>query len=162
MTLLQDTGFWVLLSFVLFAVVAFKFGRKKIIGSLDAKIEAIRDDIRTAENLRIEAQELLAQYQRKQRDAAHEAEQIVSTARAAADMIRKDAEADLESMMARKETQLAERLARMEAATKAEIQAYAAELAVKATQEIIVSKLDKTANDRLIEKSIQSVASQLK
>lgn len=161
-SLLADTHIWVLISFVLFAAIAFRFGKDKVLAKLDARIDAIRDEIKTAENLRIEAQELLAQYQRKQRDAAHEAEQIVSSAKAAADMIRKDAEKDLQDMMTRKEAQLAERLKRMEESARAEIRAYAAELAVKATAEIITSKLDQAANDRLIDASIKSVAGQLK
>lgn len=162
MTFLQDTNFWVLLSFTLFVVVALKFGRAKVLGSLDAKIEKIRNDINTAESLRIEAQELLAQVERKQRDANVEANTIIATAKASAEMIRKDAEADLDSMIARKEAQLADRLSRMEDSARAEIQAYAAELAVKATTEIITARLDQAANDRLIDKSIQSIAASLK
>ena len=160
--LLNDTNIWVLISFTLFAVLIYRLGKDKVIGMLDGKIERIRDEIKTAESLRIEAQELLAQYQRKQRDAAQEAEQIVTAARAAADIIRKDAETELNALIARKETQLAERLKRMEDSARAEMQAYAAELAVKATAEIIASRLDAAANDRLIDASIKSVAGQLK
>lgn len=162
MELLQDAHVWVLISFLLFAAVAFRFGASKFTSMLDGKIEAIRDDIKTAENLRIEAQELLAQYQRKQRDAAKEADQIVSSARKAAEMIRKEADTELQETMARKEAQLSERLARMEESAKAEIQTYAAELAVKATREIIASRLDQAANDRLVDQSIKAIAGQLK
>jgi len=162
MELFQDTNVWVLISFILFATLIFRVGKSKFIGMLDGKIEHIRDEIKTAETLRIEAQELLAQYQRKQRDAAHEAEQIVASARTAAETIRKDAEADLDAMLARKEAQLADRLKRMEESTKAEIQSYAAELAVKATAEIISSRLDEAANDRLIDASIKSISANLK
>jgi F-type H+-transporting ATPase subunit b len=65
-------------------------------------------------------------------------------------------------MLIRKEEHLSQRLKRMEDGVKAEIQAYAAELAVKATAEIIASKLDHAANDRLIDQSIKSLAGQLK
>lgn len=156
-----DTGVWVLISFLLFAVVAFRFGKAKFLAKLDNRIDAIRDEIQTAESLRIEAQELLAQYQRKQRDAAKEAEDIVATARAAAEMIRKDAAQELNEIIARKEAQLADRLARMEATAKAEIQSYAAELAVKATTEIITAKLDQAANDRLVDATVKSIPGQL-
>ncbi len=157
-----DTHTWVLISFLLFAVMAFRFGKNKFLAKLDSRIDSIRDEIRTAESLRIEAQELLAQYQRKQRDAAKEAEDIVTAAKSAAALIQAQAEKDLEDMLARKETQLGERLQRMEETAKAEIRAYAAELAVKATSEIIQSKLDQAANDRLVDASIRAVASELK
>ena len=161
MDFFQDAHSWVLISFLLFAVGVFRFGKDKFLAKLDGRINVIREEIQTAESLRVEAQELLAQYQRKQRDAIKEAEQIVANARATADMIRKDAEKDLQDMMSRKEEQLAQRLKRMEDNTKAEIQAYAAELAVKATTEIITSRLDQAANDRLIDQSIKSLAGQL-
>ncbi len=162
MEFFQDAHSWVLISFLLFAAVAFRFGKDKFLAKLDSRIDSIRDDIKTAESLRIEAQELLAQYQRKQRDAVKEAEQIVAGARAAADMIRANAEKELQDMIARKEDQLAQRLKRMEDNAKAEIQAYAAELAVKATTEIITSRLDRAANDRLIDQSIRMLPAQLK
>lgn len=162
MEFFQDAHNWVMLSFLVFVIFAVKFGKGKAIAKIDARIARIRDDIRTAERLRAEAEEILNKYQTKQRDAAVEADTIVADARKAAEMIRNDAKRDLEEMMARKEQQLSDRLKRMEDTAKAEIQAYAAELAVKATKEIIVSRLDQAANDRLVEQSIRDVAGQLK
>ena len=162
MALFEDTGFWVFLSFVLFAAVAYRLGGSRFMSKLDRRIEKIRDEISTAESLRVEAQELLAQYQRRQRDASTEAESIIASAKKAAEMIRKEAEEDLNTIVARKEANLAERLKRMEDAAKAEIRAYAAELAVKATEEIITSTLDQAANDRLVDASIKSIAGQVK
>lgn len=158
----SDAHTWVLVSFLLFAFVAFRYGKKAFLSKLDTQIDTIRDDIKSAESLRIEAQELLAQYQRKQRDATKEAEEIIAGAKSAAAMIRTESEKELQALMARKEVQLGERLKRMEETAKAEIQTYAAELAIKATAEIIHSKLDQAANDRLIDASIQAVSTQLK
>lgn len=162
MEFFNDPHSWVLISFLIFALGAVKFGLGKFLAMLDGKIAVIRADIDTAKKLRAEAADLLAKYQQKQADAAREAGQIVSSARASADLIRQDAEKDLTDMVARKEAQLAERLKRMEETAMAEIQAYAAELAVKATKEIIVSKLDQAANDRLVEQSMKSIAGHLK
>lgn len=159
--LFADTGIWVLLSFVIFAVFAFRMGKDKFLAKLDGRIAEIRTDIQMAETLRAEAQDLLAQYQAKQRDAAQEAKSIVTAAQNAADEINKQAQADLDEMMVRKEAQLAERLKRMEEAAKAEIQAYAAELAVKATAEIIASQLDAETNSRLVDATIKSVPGNL-
>jgi F-type H+-transporting ATPase subunit b len=162
MEFFSDAHSWVLVSFLIFAVLGLKLGLGKFFAMLDSKIAVIREDIQTAAKLRAEAEELLNKYQQKQADAAREANQIVSTARASADLIRREAEKDLQDMVARKEVQLGDRLKRMEETAKAEIQAYAAELAVKATSEIITSKLDQAANDRLIDASIKAVAGQLK
>lgn len=162
MHFLGEATNWVLISFVLFAVGFWKFGLKLLIGKLDGRIDDIRKEIETAESLRVEAQELLAQYQRKQRDAAREAETILAAAEKHAAEIQKQAESELNEMIARKEAQLKDRLKRMEDAAMQEIKAYAAELSVKATAEIIAKQMDQATNDRLIDQSIKSIASQLK
>lgn len=161
MELLQDTHVWYAISFVVFLGLVWKFGRHAILGNLDRRIDAIRKEIKTAETLRIEAQELLAQYQRKQRDALKDAERIINTARTNAEELRRKAEADLNESINRREAQLKERIERMEQSAVQEIQAYASELAMKAAQEIIIEKLDKKTAEKLADQSIQDVAKNL-
>ncbi len=152
---------WVLLSFLIFAAIAYKFGRKAILAKLDGRIDEIRKEIETAESLRVEAQEMLAQYQRKQRDAIKDAEDIIRNAKVHADKIRKTAEAELEENMKRREQLLTERLKRMEEAAIHEIQAHAADLAISATAQVIASELDKQKNEKLVDESIKSLSNQL-
>lgn len=157
MALFQDTSIWVLISFLIFVTVLWRVGKDKVLAALDKRIEEIRKEIGTAESLRVEAQELLAQYQRKQRDAAKEAEEIVANAKAHAAEIQKQAEKDLKEIAKRRENQLKERLERMEQNARQEIQAYAAELAVKATTEIISRQMDEKTNENLVDQSIKNV-----
>lgn len=161
MALFQDPYLWIVLSFILFVYILWRFAKDKFLALLDKRIEGIRKEIETAESLRIEAQELLAQYQRKQRDAAQEADQIIENAQNHAKRIRKQAEAELEETMARREEQLKERLQRMEENAIQEIQAHAAALAVQATAGIIMDKLDKKTGDALLEQSIKNVSAQV-
>ena len=161
MDFLSSSYFWVTLSFIGFLCMFFRFGKGPLLSKLDARINEIRKEIDTAESLRVEAQELLAQYQRKQREAAKEAEAMIETARKHAVQIRTQAEAEMETTLKRREQQMAERLERMEATAVQEIRTYAAELAVKATAEIIADKMDEQTNARLIEASIKQVTGQL-
>lgn len=157
----HDTSLWVAISFVVFLVAAFKLGRKSVTGGLDKKIEAIRSEIQTAESLRVEAQELLAQYQRKQRDAEQEAAQIVASAKRHAARIQETAEAELVETMNRRETQLQARLKRIEENAIAEIQGHAAELAVSATTEIITRTLDEKSGGALADASVTAISKHL-
>lgn len=159
--LAHDTGIWVAISFVLFAFVAFKLGRSSILGGLDARIEEVKSEIENAERLRVEAQELLAQYQRKQRDAEKEAKTLIKTAKDQASQIQKTAETDLSELMARRETQLSERLQRLEENAIAEIQNHAADLAIAATTEMIIQTLDEKTNEGLNADSIKSLGKHL-
>ncbi|MCI5060464.1 MAG: hypothetical protein MRY79_05255 [Alphaproteobacteria bacterium] len=156
--LAHDTGIWVAISFVLFLVVAFKLGRHSITGALDSRVEEVKSEIETAERLRVEAQELLAQYQRKQRDAEKESKDIIKKAKDQAKLIKKNAEIELEDVMARREVQLEERLRRAEEKAIADIQNHAAELAMSATKEMIVQTLDDKTNEKLNKESIAALS----
>ena len=158
MEFLQDTNVWVALSFFVFIILAFKFGKTSVLNMLDGKIEAIKTELETAESLRVEAQELLAQYQRKQRDAMKESEHIVATAKAQAEEFQKQSENDLQDLMDRRELQLEARLARMEESAIKEMHDYAGELAINAAGKLIADTLDKKTDEALIEKSIANIS----
>lgn len=157
MELLQDTYIWYIFSFAIFIVIAVKFGKSAILGMLDSRIEQIRKDIEEAENLNTEAQEMLAQYQRKYRDAIQEADEITKTAKDHATAQVAEADKQLKETIARREKQLQDRIQAMEETAKKEIQSYAAQLSVNAATQIIQDKLDKKANENLIESGIKNV-----
>jgi F-type H+-transporting ATPase subunit b len=154
---MNDPYTWLILSFCIFAFVVYKGGKSALLNMLDTRIADIKTEIATAESLRVEAQELLAQYQRKHRDAVKDADTIIANAQKQAEEIRKNTEEDLSQNMARKEKQLRDRLARAETAAIEEIQAYAADLAVRATSEIIASKMDGKTSEKLIDTSISNM-----
>jgi len=155
---LHDPSIWLLFSFLIFAAIIWKMGSSAFTALLDKRIAEIKEEIETAENLRVEAQELLAQYQRKHRDAVKDAEQIILNAQRHADEIRKQAEKDLAENLERKEQQLRDRLSRAEQSAIQEIQNYAADLAIKATTEIIADKLDKKTSEKLVNDSITNIS----
>ncbi len=152
---------WVGISFVIFVALVVKFGSKGVIGALDKKIAEIKAEIETAERLKKEAQELLADFQTKQRDAEKAAAQIIEQAKASAKAVQVAAEADLTETMSRREAQLTERLRRIEEKAIADIQNHAADLAVKATREIVQKTLDEKASTKLLDQAINSVAKYL-
>ncbi len=156
-TLLQDGYTWYTFSFLIFAFIILKLGGPVINAALDTRIDGIKKDLDEAENLRIEAQEMLAQYQRKQRDATEESEKIIATARESADAYIIKAEGEIKELMARREEQLNDRLKHMEQNAINEIQSYAADLAMKAANQIIIDTLDKNINEKLVKESIANV-----
>ncbi|HOO82454.1 MAG TPA: hypothetical protein PK513_08130 [Alphaproteobacteria bacterium] len=161
MTFLEDPSIWLLCSFIIFAGLIFRFGKNALLSMLDQRIASIREEIKTAENLRVEAQEMLAQYQRKHKDAVKDAENIIANAQKQAKQIQKKAEDDLDEVIARREKQLQERLERMKQNAQAEILEYASSLAIAATREIISDKLDKKANEKLVAQAIKNVGKNL-
>jgi len=154
---LADEYFWYTVSFLMFAGALWKYALPVINQLLDARIAQIIKNLEEAENLRVEAQEMLAQYQRKHRDALQESQKIIDVARENAQQYKEKAQAELEATMEIREQQLITRLERMEQNAIGEIQTYAAELAMKAAKQIIEEKLDKKTNAKLVDEAIKSI-----
>ena len=72
--MLQTAEFWVLVSFVIFmAILGYVGVHKTILSALDTRSKKISDDLDEARALREEAQKVLAEYERKRREAEGEA-----------------------------------------------------------------------------------------
>lgn len=100
-------------------------------GALDEQAQRIKDQVEEATRLAEEAQQLLATYERKQRDAAAEAETVVEMARREAGLRLADQAAkDLERSLKRREALAFERIAQAEASAIAEVRAKATEIAL--------------------------------
>src|SRR5471030_486806 len=105
----KDPHFWVLLATILFAVVAFKKGKAPLLSLLDTRSARIKHDLQEAQRLRAEAQDLLADSQKKHRDAIHTAQSIMDNAKEAAENMAKEAAQRLTENLTRRETQLLDR-----------------------------------------------------
>lgn len=153
--------FWVALAFVIMVGL---FGRKAwatIATGLDDKAETIRSRIDEAERLHQEAKELLAGYQRKQREAAEEAARISDHARAEAERLAARAAKDLELGLQRREQQAMERIARAEAEAILQLRQQVADLAVDATRQLLVEKASGKRADELIDAAIKELPDRL-
>ncbi|HYE50869.1 MAG TPA: F0F1 ATP synthase subunit B [Azospirillaceae bacterium] len=158
----QNPTFWVLVAFVLFlALVYFKGGFRALGKALDDRAEKIRQEIETAQKLREDAQAALAQFQRKQRDALKEAENIIAAAREEAERIRRQAAADLEVSLKRREAQAIEKIAQAEAQALQQVRDLAVDIAVAATEKLLVQTVDEARNDQLVAQAIGELQSKL-
>jgi len=156
-----DPTFWVGLAFLL--VIALTFGKVKraMNSSLDARAAKIRTQIEEARKLREDAQALLAEYQRKQREAMAEAEKIISAAKAEAARMKVQAEADLDNALVRRREQALERIAQSEAAAIAQVRNTAVDAALAAAEALITKNMDNAKRDALTDKAIGELAGKL-
>jgi F-type H+-transporting ATPase subunit b len=154
----HNTDIWYALAFVIFALIAWRYGAPAALGALDAQIAAIRREIAAAEDLRVEAQELLARYERKQRDAAKEARKIVDGAQANAAQYEAQAARDLADAIEQRRRRLAERVALMRAAALADIRGYGAGIVADRARALLADKISKKAAGELIDRSTSRIA----
>lgn len=96
--MLNDPTFWVAVAFVIFIGLMYWKARKPVLDGLDARADRIKSELDEAQRLREEAQKALAEYKRKQRDAAKEAEDMLANAKHEAELLRNQASEDLKAV----------------------------------------------------------------
>jgi len=160
--MLYQAEFWVAVAFVVFIGVLIYFGvHKLILQALDQRSARIRSELDEARRLREEAQALLAEYQRKQRDAEREAAGIVAGARAEADRLASETKAKMEEFLARRTKMAETKIAQAEVQALADVRAAAADAAVAAAEKILTQAVKGKVADDLISKSIADLKSKL-
>jgi F-type H+-transporting ATPase subunit b len=159
--MLQDPAFWVGLAFVLVVALIFRPAAKAVASNLDARAAKIRAQIEEARKLREDAQAVLADYQKKQRDAMSEAEKIIAQARQDAARLKVDAEKDLENAIARRKQQALDRIAQTEAQAVAQVRNTAVDVALAAAEQLIATSLDPSRKQALADKAISELQGRL-
>ena len=160
--LLQTAEFWVAVSFVIFCGILIYVGaHRKIIEALDQRSARIKAELDDARRLREEAAQLLAEYQRKQRDAEQEAAGIIAGAKAEAERLAAEARTKMEEFVARR-TQMAEaKITQAEAQAIADVRSAAAEAAVAAAEKILTQTVKGKVADDLLAQGIADAAKKL-
>jgi len=153
--------FWVMIAFVLTVSLAGKAVVQKISAALDDRSEGIRGEIEEATRLREEAQDLLASYERKQRDAVEEARQIADRAESEAKYLLKNAEESLKGLIERRERQAKERIAQAETTAVDQVRAAAIDVALEASRRLLAKKITGDKSDVLVDAAIAELPAKL-
>ena len=98
---IMDATFWATVGLIIFLAIVVYLKVPATIGkSLDARADKIRAELEEARRLREEAQQLLAEYQRKRKDAEKEAAEIVDHAKREAGVLVTEAKQKTEEYVA--------------------------------------------------------------
>jgi F-type H+-transporting ATPase subunit b len=158
---LGEPEFWVAVAFVIFVALIWKPASRAIVSALDARASRIEKELNQAASLREEAQALLAQYQRKQRDAIKQADEILEHARVEAERLSRQAAKDLEATLARREKLAMQRIAQAEQQAVVEVRAAAVDVAIAAAEKLLAEKIDAGKADALIDQAIRQLPAKL-
>jgi F-type H+-transporting ATPase subunit b len=162
MHLFADPEFWVLLAVVAFAIVVWKPARRAVVGTLDERAIRIRGELEEARKLRDEAEQLLADYRQKGREAEADAQAIIAYARDEAERIAAQSARDLQQSLERRQRLAEERIAQAEAKALDEIRAAAVDVAIAAAREVIVSELDERRGAAMLDAAIAALPQRLR
>ena len=157
----EEPTFWVLISFLIFIGLIGKKLWLAMGSALDARAEGIKVELDEAEKLREEAQDLLAQYQRKQRDAVKEADEIIERARTEAENYAARAKENLDTALARREQLAIDRISHAEKTATDDVRRMAAEVAIEATRTLLSDEMKGERADKLIDGAIQDLPTKI-
>lgn len=153
--------FWVAVAFFIVVAAVFKPVSRVALAGLDARSARIRQQLEEAQNLREEAQKTLAEYQRMQRDAVRETEEILEHAKKEAAQLAERSKHDLEEQLRRRQEQAMEKIAQAEASALQEVRNQAVDVAVAATARLLQDRIDDTKAGALVDDAIRELPSKL-
>jgi F-type H+-transporting ATPase subunit b len=158
----KGTYFWTTLALIGFFAILYYFKVHESVGkSLDARAEAIRNDLDAARKMREEAQQLLTDYQRRAREAEDEAKEIIASAKRDAEAMAAQTRKTLAETLERRTRAAEEKIARAEAQAVTEVRAAAVELALATAEKVLKGSLSGPQADALIENSIRDLKGRL-
>ncbi|MEL7229524.1 MAG: F0F1 ATP synthase subunit B [Pseudomonadota bacterium] len=158
----MDATFWSLIALIIFiGIIAYAKVPALIGKSLDDRSEKVRTDLDEARKLREEAQHLLAEYQRKRKEAEQEAESIVASAKREAEALAKEAERKTDEYVARRTAQAELKIAQAEQQALADVKSTAVDIAVEAAQSVLGSKMSGSANTDMFKSSLAEIKARM-
>ena len=159
----QDPTFWVLVAFIGFVgVLVYLKVPGMVTKGLDARAEKIKADLEEADALLKEAQDLLASYQKKQREAADEAQEIQARAKEEAERIVENGRTRLKDSLQRREKLAMDRITQAEASAVDEIRAHTVDIALDATQDLLAKNLSENKATAMLNDAIKELPDRLK
>ncbi len=162
MSFLYDSNIVVAISLaIFFLILAYGGVHTLILKALDDRADRIRRDLEEARRLREEAQALFAEFERKQKEVAAQAEDIVAHAKEEAETAAAKARADLAASVERRLKAAEEQIGQAEAQAVREVRDRAVDVAIASASRIIADRLGEEQAAGLVDSSIEAVGARI-
>ncbi|MEW9837637.1 F0F1 ATP synthase subunit B [Mesorhizobium marinum] len=129
--------------------------------ALDARALKIRADLDEASRLREEAKALLADFQKKRKEAEQEAADIVSAAKREAELLLGEAHKKTEDYVTRRTAMAEQKIAQAEREAVNEVRSNAVDIAVEAARKVLADNPEIKAGEDLFKSSLAELKSRL-
>ncbi|MES0402821.1 MAG: F0F1 ATP synthase subunit B [Hyphomicrobium sp.] len=157
-----DPVFWVMIAFIGFVALLIYYGVPGIVGkALDDRATAIRADLDEARRLRDEAHALLADYQRRSREAEDETKTILEQAKREGEALAAETRKNLQESVERRTKLAEEKIERAEAQALSDVRTAAVESAIAVAEKILKSRVAGATANTLIENGIRDLDGKL-
>ncbi|ASS54238.1 F0F1 ATP synthase subunit B [Rhizobium leguminosarum] len=157
-----DATFFAFVGLVLFlALVVYLKVPGMMARSLDDRADQIRNELAEAKRLREEAQHLLAEYQRKRKEAEAEAAHIVAAAEREAQMLTAEAKKKTEEFVTNRTALSEQKIKQAEAEAMKAVRSAAVDLAIAAAETVLAKQADAKVQSELFGNAVGQVKTRL-
>ena len=157
-----DETFFAFVGLILFlALVVYLKVPGMMAKSLDDRADQIRNELAEAKRLREEAQHLLAEYQRKRKEAEAEAAHIVASAEREAEMLTAEAKKKTEEFVTNRTAVSEQKIKQAEADAIKAVRSAAVDLAIAAAESVIAGKADTKVQTELFSNAVGQMKNRL-
>ena len=148
-----DESFWLAVSFIIFAYLAYKPAKRAILNSLDAKITQVKALVMEAENLKKDAASILLKTQDEIKNLNNIRVQILATARSDANLIAEARAAEMQEQLEQKKKDALESINQQQINTYNNIKQDFARLTMKLAEEYLKETDNNNSSDIEIAKN---------
>ena len=150
---------WAVIAFaIVFGLLAWK-AWPAIKKALKDREDRIRADLERAEQARLEAETSLEEYRHQLAEARNEASKIIDEARVAAEQVREERIAAIDSEIAEHRARAAEDIRLATERAMSDLQGRVAQLSIELAEKVVERNLDRDTQIQLIENYINQVGS---
>ena len=154
----ENPEFWVGAAFVLVVVCLFKPIGKLLNAMLNKRIDMIANRITEARQLSEDAQKMLAEYEKKFLNAEKEAKAILRKSEKEIEFLKDERLKKMEAELQIKQKEAEQRINTAQENAMKEITEKTSDLTINAIKEVLLQKLDKSMQSKLIDESIAAIA----
>tara|TARA_Y100000590_G_scaffold60227_1_gene64103 strand:+ start:614 stop:1111 length:498 start_codon:yes stop_codon:yes gene_type:complete len=158
-----DATFWVAVSFFIFVggLIYLKVPQK-VNNSITIQIDKIKKDLREAEKLKVEAKNLLSDYENKIDKSKKEAQDIINTAKKESEKNILDKTKKFHELLEERKKNAEQKIIQMKENALKDIKNISIKVSVKAVEHLIKNSIDKNKIEKIYSESLNQVKDSLK
>jgi len=154
----ENPEFWVATAFVIVVVLLTKPVTRLLNMMLNKRIDMIAGRITEAKQLNEDAQKMLAEYEKKFLNAEKEARAILRKSEKEIEFLKAERLKKMEEELQIKQKEAEQRINTAQENAMKEITTMTSELTIQAIKNVLVQKLDKSMQSKLIDESIAAIS----
>jgi len=158
-----NATFWVAISFIIFVgVLIYIKIPQKINDSLIDKINIMKKEIEEAEKLKVEAKNLLSDYERKIDKSKKETQQIINLAKKNSEKNILDKTKNFHQIIEKRKKNTEQKIAQMKTDAIKDIKNASVKISIETVESLIKNSIDKNKLDNFYKKSLEQIKTSLK